>query len=545
MSRYLAVSWNLRSLQFVFAESARRSALRIVSAGSHEISTDPASDPTVILNELKQLVSRLHAEKSHLLILLNRGAIDSVTFPVPPATEDELPSIVRNMAQRELPGLSEDTPVDFIAYPPEADETRSVSAMAPVGEEYAQLRNLWTKGSFSSVRIIIGTHTLRAWLSEDDRQTSMIISRGTEAADVLLLSGELPILSRTIRLASSVSGEEINRYLITETQRTLISAGSKTSHPIEPEKILLIGNEDETFGLDVALSRHYAMNVDVARPLSLSDASRLSTEETSVVDSGAFASLLAAVFEASSGIKPVIDFASPRRPPEKINVRSRVLFVAGVLSAVIGAGWYYVSTQFSDIDSEIAGQVARLNELKKNVRETASKRRLVASLDSWAGSRFSWPDELNDLTERFPPRPGMIIHQLTVSPSGAGRSVASFRGTAKQPELIAELESQLRDPFHDLRIPGIREQVDGNVTTWTFQTSLNIRRRSKAQYSGLPPVEKNADSSTKSPRQKAEVQKKSAPLKQPVESDSASEKIAEPKSNTESSEDASEKAETP
>ncbi|MFN9972659.1 MAG: hypothetical protein ACK58T_22490, partial [Phycisphaerae bacterium] len=101
--------------------------------------------------------------------------------------------------------------------------------------------------------------------------------------------------------------EEINRYLITETQRTLISAGSKTSHPIEPEKILLIGNEDETFGLDVALSRHYAMNVDVARPLSLSDASRLSTEETSVVDSGAFASLLAAVFEASSGIKPVID----------------------------------------------------------------------------------------------------------------------------------------------------------------------------------------------------------------------------------------------
>ncbi|MFN8709112.1 MAG: hypothetical protein ACK50J_20705, partial [Planctomyces sp.] len=140
---------------------------------------------------------------------------------------------------------------------------------------------------------------------------------------------------------------------------------------------------------------------------------------------------------------------------------------------------------------------------------------------------------------------GMIIHQLTVSPSGAGRSVASFRGTAKQPELIAELESQLRDPFHDLRIPGIREQVDGNVTTWTFQTSLNIRRRSKAQYSGLPPVEKNADSSTKSPRQKAEVQKKSAPLKQPVESDSASEKIAEPKSNTESSEDASEKAETP
>jgi hypothetical protein len=512
MTRLLAVSWNVRSLQYVYAESDRRNKLRAIAVGTEDLPTDPAAPPEVLGTILKQLVTKLKAEKSRLLILLNRGSVDSATFTVPPASDSELASLVRNMATREIPGTTDDTPIDFIAYPPAENGTRSVSAMALVGEDLQLARTLMKDSGCSSARLLIGTHPLKAIVPEDQRQRrSLIISRGPEAADVLLTAGELPALSRTIRLAAGVPVDEINRFLTSETQRTLISAGGQTSELFEVDQIFVTGNEAETSGLDDALSRHFEVPAVAVRPSTMIDLSSLPVEQQSIADSGSFSGQIAALLEESAGIPPVIDFANPRRPAEKANTTGRLVAVAAALTLIAGGAWYYVSSQLSELDAENSILVSRLNELNQTVRDTASRRRLAASLEAWENNRFSWPDELSDLTRRTPPGPGMAIQQLTISPAGSGRVVASFRGSAQAPAIISQLESNLRDQFHDLRIPGIREQVEGNKTTWSFQTSMTIRRRSPAQYRKAAPT-KDDDSDNKQTSE-ASKPKTSAPKK--------------------------------
>ncbi len=79
----------------------------------------------------------------------------------------------------------------------------------------------------------------------------------------------LPLLSRTIRLAADVPQLEINRYLRSETQRTLISAGGQMAHPAKISHVVIVGNESQTAGLDDVLSDHFQVVAAVVRPNSL------------------------------------------------------------------------------------------------------------------------------------------------------------------------------------------------------------------------------------------------------------------------------------
>ena len=103
-------------------------------------------------------------------------------------------------------------------------------------------------------------------------EATLVVSRGDDVADVLLCVGGLPFLSRTIRLAADVPQFEINRYLQAETQRTLISAGGQMAQPPRIAHVVIVGNEQQTEGLDDTLSEHFqvaaagrAADVDAGR----------------------------------------------------------------------------------------------------------------------------------------------------------------------------------------------------------------------------------------------------------------------------------------
>jgi hypothetical protein len=48
------------------------------------------------------------------------------------------------------------------------------------------------------------------------------------------------------------------------------------------------------------------------------------------------------------------------------------------------------------------------------------------------------------------------------------------------------MENKLRDKYHEIRIPGVREQQEGNKVVSTFQATLTIRKRTSSQYA--PPT---------------------------------------------------------
>jgi len=503
MARFLAVRWNGRALRFACADADRGGRLKIVDAGLR-LPADPQA-ATAAPDLLRQVVQETKSEKQRLLILIGRGAVDSTTFEVPPATPDELPLLVQNLAVQNLPGLTEDSALDFIAYPARADGSRTVSALAMMMDEQAQIFALRAQSGCRRTGILVAPHCLRAfgavrdisavvvdnsagWDGETPVDTTLLVARGDEQADVLVCTDALPLLSRTIRLPKGMPQSEAAQFLIGETQRTLISAGGHLAQRTRISRVVLIGAAEETQGLAQTFADHYQCAVEHVSVLDLAVDVASNSLET-VPDSADYAPLLGAISEAARGIRPAIDFAAPRKPQPPRSSRGRWLTAAAGMLLLIGGGGAYVQSQFNEIDAENQRLAERLQELNELVRDTEPRRALVTAMTTWERNRFSWPDELLELTSRIPARPGITVQQLSVSAAGPGTSVAAFSGIGRPPELIAQMERSLRDERHDIRIPGIREQLVGKELQGSFQATLTIRNSGRPESSAKAKVQ--------------------------------------------------------
>jgi Tfp pilus assembly PilM family ATPase/Tfp pilus assembly protein PilN len=502
MSRQLAIQWNAGTLRFLLSEADRRGRLRVLDAGQEAAGAE-SETATTIVTAVRKLVQGLKAEKATLLILMNRGSVDSAKLTVPPATASELPSLVQNLAVREIPGATEQTPIDFIAGPLRPDGSRSVDAMALLADDYALVKQILLQSGCRAHRVLVSTHSLRACIpellrieqqnNEASDSATLIVSRGDDVADVLLCHNDRPLVSRTIRLPAELPAVDIQRYLRSEIQRTLLSAAGHSDPPMRVSQIVTVGNADQTEGLDEVLADQFDVVAAVIRPLSMLPADAVAPSLVTVLNSGSFAPLLAAAIEEATAIEPAVDFANPRRPPVQRSPYRMIAAGVVTLIALIGGGVYYVTSQFAEIDDENARLVTRLNELNDIVKETEARRQLVRLVSTWENNRISWPDELRDLTEKIPSSPALTVQQLTISPAGRGTAVATFRGVGRPAETIAQMESRLRDKFHEIRIPGVREQQEGNQVTASFQATLTIRKRPASQYSSSQTAEKASD----------------------------------------------------
>ncbi|MBL4883656.1 MAG: hypothetical protein JKY95_03840 [Planctomycetaceae bacterium] len=527
MSKLLAVSWTPELLRYVYADAEKDGSLRVINAGEKRISVEDKNKAEAesqdsdeetesapsIADLLKSLVSELQAGKATLLLCVSRGAIDSVTFNVPPANEAELPTLVRNMAIRQLPGIGEESLLDFIAYPPEADGSRKVSAMVLPAEQQQTVQKLVATANCPSSRILITPHPLRIFApsqSEENQSSTLVISEGADAAHLLITQHQLPLLSRTVRLSASMDASQRTQFIASEVQRTLLT------EEVELGSAVLVGSEVETAQLLKSLQDQFSLEVQQVSSDSLIDG------DAKGAAFGVFTPLVAALKAEAIESAPVIDFANPKRPPVPVNMRNRILSIAAVAVLVVVAGWYYVNTQFATIQDEITALKSRRNELNDLVKKTSKKRNLAKVLDRWESSRMSWLDELRDITIRIPSSPELSLQQFSVSPTQKG-AVVSFRGTSKSPEAIRKMEINLTDKYHKLKTPGIRERKVGKKSIWTFQTTMNLRSRPRDAYTSHLTAEQIAakassktektSSSKKTTSSEDEVKKKSTGVK--------------------------------
>ena len=522
MSKILAVSWTADLLRYVYVRSEKNGSMHIIAAGEKKRSTDRQEIPTGSQSEpqpetqqeqeqsgaslkevLKSLVSELGASKATLLLCINRGAVESATFTVPPATEAELPTLVRNMAARQLQGTNEDSLLDFVAFPPDEDGTRKVSAMVLPVEQQQLVQELADAAGCPMHRIIITPHALSLFAppqSESDTTATLIISEAADAAHLLIVQNELPILSRTVRLSSDMSTERREEFVTSEIQRTLLA------EDVEIGNVVLVGSEVETALLSRSLEDRYDFEIHQVSSVSLIDG------DASGAAFGIYTPLVAALKTETLQITPAIDFAHPKKPPIPVNMRNRILVIAAVVVLIVGTGWYYVNSQFSEIETEIAQLRTRRSELNELVKKTRTKRNLAKVLSRWESSRIDWLDELRDLTIRIPSSPELSLQQFTATPTRKG-AVVSFSGTGRSPEVIRQMEVALHDQYHQLKTPGIRERKQGKKSIWTFQTTMTVRSRPREKYLSHLTEEELAQrsSSTKKTKGKSTRSKAASP----------------------------------
>lgn len=467
MPRTLAIDWDRQQLRYLRADTARRgSKLRNVVAGEVALDSERDRDEQ-IRDALKELGAQGRVE---VHVTLPAGAIETVTLRLPPASDAEVPVLVENLARQEF-GIATDEPaLDYIPAAAQEDGSREVTAMFLRDEEFSRVRSIVTSTGSVLSSLTLKPHGLRAWLSQKEG-TAIAIAAGSRNCDVLIASNGTTVAARSVRLPDAASPELLAGHCLNEVKRTLItSAGSADPQPTE---LIVLGTGAVAEEIATSLTAEYSVNAQLLDPLENCDC------ELIPADSGSFAGLIGALQRADAA---PVDFANPRRPPKPLS-KSRVVAAAvAVLAVLLGGGGYYLWSQLDAIDTENARLESRLRELNELVRDSQKKRALASSLKAWESSRVSWLDELRDLTVRMPPRSDLTIRQLTASRGARGRSTITFSGIATQPDAVAKMEAALRDEYHTLRTPGLREQTRGDSRAWSFQTTIQLRPRQRDAY---------------------------------------------------------------
>jgi Tfp pilus assembly PilM family ATPase len=489
MPRILAVNPDVGKLRYVLADGDRSGQLKLLSLGDREVAASAAETVAGI----RSLVAELKCERARLLLLVSRGAVDSATFQVPPATAEELPELVRNLALREIPAINDATLLDFIAYPAGADGAQTISGMSLVPEAQQLVEEVLKSSGKTTVRIPVSTHPLRRFAAADmlpDAElpagtSAMVICVGREFAELTVVFHGLPHTSRRIRLSAGGSAAELCRFLGAEIQRTMLAVRGSAFAAIPLTQFVLTGNKELLPDLQQLLEAHFDATVQIVSVEALL-AAPPEGETAAAVSAGDYSGLIAAVSEELRQLPAAVDFASPRKPV--VRARFSLKLVVAVLVGLLfaGATFWTVRADFVALDEEQQRLQERLGELNELLGDTEERRQLAAYLSNWEKNRISWPDELRDLTSRIPSSPAIVIQQLSVSPAGAGSAVATFSGVATPPEQISAMENRLRDEWHSIRIPGIREQLVGRNLTAGFQATLTIRRRDISEYEFAP-----------------------------------------------------------
>lgn len=179
-------------------------------------------------------------------------------------------------------------------------------------------------------------------------------------------------------------------------------------------------------------------------------------------------SLAGLLVEVSLGLE-TIDFANPRRAPDRA-ARQRSLVLAAVTGAVVIGGGAYVASNQSL--GAMRQQLAQLREKESELRQQRTamlvKHARVNNLEQWGGGGgVDWishfgeivtvlPDskdaQLNEMTGKASFLPGFTPKKDTVYPSGewrtTGESVFTFSGDLDRRQVLADLRERLLEAGH-------------------------------------------------------------------------------------------------
>ena len=480
MAKTLVLDWDESCLRYLIADRSRRGQPQLLASEevrieSMEQTDEPRTEPVV--KALSDIVSTHKLQKAEVIVGIGRGDVKTSEFMVPEGGEKELPMMVRNLALRDFPSLSDDSALDFVASPANEDGTRRVVAMLLPAEDVTRIREICESAGVQPTSVRMRPLSLSVF-SLDSPATTLTASLGGSRLDVLVSSHQVPIAARTLRIPQMDSVERSCQFTVQELRRTLlsVSAPGQNFDPTSIERLVVF----ESIADEGALRRELTNAFDVM-PESVDPLSGFDQVPEDQKDSDRFAALVGLLLQDTNTAFQV-DFLNPRRPPAPVNRRKPVLIGLGVVATLLFGVGYYIMGQLSQLDDENLQLTTQLNELKKLAKDTEPKRRTARSLTAWEKSRVVWLDELRDLTLRVPGRGRVQVSRLTISPSRGSNWSMTFDGVARDAATVRDMEDFLRAANYIVRTPTLREQSRGKQSVWSFQTTITLKPRSSEEY---------------------------------------------------------------
>ncbi len=479
----LAAQWDRTGLDYVLADW-QGGRVTITAAGSIERVAEEGDTPPAPGELLRAELASLGVRHCELLVALGRGSVDVLPLHLPPAGDQELPTLVANQVVRDAGETAESGVIDYVPLDTPEGQSREVFAFAVDGATIDEIATEAKQAGLRPAAVIyrpLASVTLLQRLVPQSRRTMILVTLHDREADLTIVRNGRLLYTRTARLVESNNVGDIAAQLSVEVTRSL-AAASLTADG-EEQHLYVFGSLEESEQLVQDLSDELSL------PASLLDPLRREHVAGSLPADAARLAPLVGLIHGYLERRLPLDFLHPKRPPAPPNYYRRGATYAAAVMALVAAGAYYAW----DVRTQAAEQVAALRKSVDDTRtlleKVQQKQAVVDAIWQWETDNVNWLDELYDLTSRLPGGQEAVVRRLTISPGRAGQPVIELSIQVRDPEVRSRLTDQLRDAFHDVESPGVSEQSASTDYPWQFETRITLRKREPEQYRESAPDE--------------------------------------------------------
>lgn len=494
----LATQWDNESLQYVLAEK-QGAKLTLVAARSFADTGDADYISELLAAELKKHGAR----RPTVLVALARSKVDMFTLELPPATNDELASLVPLQAMQHAPEIGADAALDFLPLDDDPMASRNVLVVVPhpgvLDDTREVLQDAGLTPRHVSFRPIATLPLIRRHTTQVAGHALVVTLQGDEA-DILLVDGGQLRLTRSVRLPdrddllfmASLSSE-IDRTEIAAPQSSSLADDSTSSDDLDVtaeekiEHVYSFGGGDERAIWET-------LSEELASPVTQLDPFQYLPQRTkmSLRESGRFAPLVGLLHEYLAG-SATLDFLHPRRPAQTPSVLRRYSVFAIAAIVLLGIAGYAVYDKRKMATAELDSLRGQLAQLEKMADKVERKQRIVAAINAWKADDVNWLDELRDMSLRFPGPADAVIERMTIGPAAGGGNAVGLQVRVRDPAIVSMMEANLRDEYHSIRSKRVSEVASEDDFGWQLDASILVSPRPPDTYRRFLTLEKPGD----------------------------------------------------
>ena len=409
----LALSWDESELYYL---RARLSGKKI-----EVLECDVASTSDT---QLEDVLGKKRTRGATVLCAIPRSQVEILDLELPPATDAELPTFVRNEVSREIPDLTDRCLIDYLpgennsgsrkvtAYTLRADRLKSViERNEKVGAPASQivLRALATASLF---RRMVG----------NAQGKCLLVTPLARSTDVSVFDQGQVIFTRSFRTEHDSETAIVSAPLVSEIRRTLLVS----DHDQPVEHIYFFGDlpADESIA---DLAEELELPVSVLDPFEGTESN--SREPSSQGEDGnpneathRFAPLIGMIRDFAEG-QPDIDFLNPRKPPKRAPAWKRFAVYSAVAALAVAAIVYSFGADLRSAKTDLKESTAEIAKQEKILKKLKTKASVAQAIDNWESNEIVVLDELRDLSDRFPERSKAIARGFTSSMKGSEMTI--------------------------------------------------------------------------------------------------------------------------
>lgn len=484
MRRLIGLEWNEEEARVVVAsgrkggvvfEQALRLPLREEPSGSGPM---PPSwpDAKTIGQKLAPLASQARLGRAEVVIALGRSNIELRQLRLPPAPDEELPSLVRFQAFREFNAFDENWLLDFVPIDESADQSRRVLAAAIGPELLAQVQQVCATAGWKLRRLGLRACGLASLVARvrpcGVYQGRLVVELLGQQADLTVIGDRKVLFLRTARLIGDpLRDSEAASDLVMQLRRT-IAAVTNQLEGRQVNSILLCGTGGEYQALAHQLDDQLGIPTEVFHPFEGLEVGPELAEQMPA-DPGPYAPLVGMVWDELEGVVPPIDFLHPRRPPQPPSPKRQfLLLAAAALVALLAFFGYRIYSQH-----QLASQLEHLRRQSQNLdlalQQAERQQKLYAEIARWKQTDVHWLEELRRLNEQFPPAKQAMVMQLLMGPARTG-GLIQLTGLAASAADIDTIVERLRDANHSVVVVHRAEKPSQQRYGWEFKIHLSV-----------------------------------------------------------------------